>query len=59
MSRTKEQNRIRMLFARADNKVINVPVMEYVYNELKRRGYNDRTSFEAMMAAEKAGDFSR
>ncbi len=48
-----------MLFARADNKIINVPLMKYVYNELKRRGYSEKTSFEAMLAAVQAGDFTR
>lgn len=57
--RTREQNRIRMLFARADNNVINIPLMKYVYNELKRRGYSEKTSFEAMLAAAQAGDFTR
>lgn len=57
--RTREQNRVRMLFARADNKIINMPLMKQVYDELERRGYSEKTSFEAMLAAEQAGDFTR
>ena len=48
-----------MLFARADNKIINMPLMKQVYDELERRGYSEKTSFEAMLAAEQAGDFTR